>query len=434
MNYEDDIPPEYLLHQPGNQNFTLAEFAETVTPEALPYLHMRLVHESKTEEYQINILEMAAKKLDRRTGELWREFREYQKSGNNVNNKMGRFRFLPISELYSMSGPTDWVVKSYLDKGSLAMLFGKSETLKSFAAIDIGLSVATGTDWHGNRVSQGTVFYICGEGKKGISRRLRAWELHHSISHEKASFFVSNRPAQFLNEESAMEVVAAVNELCEQHGKPVLIIIDTLNRNFGPGDESSTADMTTFVHVIDTNLRLHFDCTVFIVHHTGLQNQDRARGAYSLHAALDWIYKAEKQHMTLTLSNQKAKDFENLPPVFLKAEIITLDWVEEDGGAMTSLILRSTTDTVKKNRPLTGTNKIAYDTLIEGIKENGGNPIHIDTWRAAAYQANISKSDKPDTKQKAFTRAKEYLHREGLIETKDDYWKPTQDNGHKEDI
>jgi hypothetical protein len=337
----------------------------------------------------------------------------------------GIFHFLSIDELYSMPRSTDWLVKPYLDNGSLAMLFGKSGTLKSFAVIDMGLSIATGTDWHGNPVGQGTVFYICGEGQKGIARRLRAWEISHkkNLKEEKVPFFVSNCAAQFLDNASAREVVTAVNNMCEHYGKPVLIIIDTLNRNFGPGDESSTADMTDFVTVVDRELRHQFDCTVNIVHHTGLKEQDRARGAYALHAAIDWEYKAVKHGIILELTNLKAKDYEPPPAVYLRSEIVTLDWKEEDGSPMTSLVLTSTTETVKRDGPLTGANKIAYEALVEGIRQNGGTPILTETWRLAAYEAKISTSAQSSSKSKAFNRAKENLQQMGLIQANKDYWR-----------
>jgi hypothetical protein len=424
----ETIPPEFL-HSPEHP-FTPCDFAEQVTPETLPFLFMRLVNESQTEDYQLRILEKAAKTLKRPLAELWREFRKHQK---NAINEQRKFRFLSVSEVYSQSGSNDWLVKPYLDKCSLAMCYGQSGTFKSFLAIDMGLSIASGTNWHGNPVAPGTVFYICGEGQKGIARRLRAWELHHGICLDNVPFFVSNRPAQFLNEESAIAVVAAVDELRDQHGNPVLIIIDTLNRNFGPGDESNTSDMTIFVNTIDSLLRFPYACTTLIIHHTGHKEQHRARGAYALHAALDWEYVAIRHETILELINVKAKDVENLPSVYLKPEKIILDWLEDDRSAMTSLVLTSTTDKIKKNKPLTKMNKVAYDILLEGIKNNGGKSIHTDVWRTAAYQAGISKSDKPDTKQKAFARARDYLQKEGLVEVKDDCWRPTPDTGHTQD-
>jgi len=435
---EDQIPPEY--QNTIDHPLSLGVFAETVTADSIPFLMMRLAKESNEKNIQLAIITEAANTLNTTVVELWQEFQKYQNSQSvkeNSINKQGNFRFLSVSELFAMSHSTDWLIKTFLDKGSLAMLFGKSGTLKSFAAIDMGLCVATGYEWHGNPVARGTVFYICGEGHKGISRRLKAWELHYSINLPKVGFFISDRPAQFLNKESALEVVAAVNSLNDQYGKPALIIIDTLNRNFGSGDESNTADMTNFVNVIDSSLRHQYGCTVLIVHHTGLKDQGRARGAYSLHAALDWVYKADRHDNILTLHNSKAKDFEQLPPVNFIPEIITLEEMEEDGSPMTSLILRTTADKVRKNRPLHGAKKIAYDVLMDGVSKNAGKPIDIVIWREAAYRAGISQTDTPSAKQKAFNRAKDNLQQMGLVETNNDQWNPIQtalDTGHKTDI
>ncbi len=40
-------------------------------------------------------------------------------------------------------------------------------------------------------------------------------------------------------------------------GKPVLIIIDTLHRNLGPGDENSAQDIAAYVKAADA-LRLRY--------------------------------------------------------------------------------------------------------------------------------------------------------------------------------
>jgi len=49
-----------------------------------------------------------------------------------------------------------------------------------------------------------------------------------------------------LDEGNAKSVANAAASLTRQYGKPSLVIIDTLNRNFGNGDENNTADMTRF--------------------------------------------------------------------------------------------------------------------------------------------------------------------------------------------
>ena len=50
---------------------------------------------------------------------------------------------------------------------------------ETFAAVDIALSVATGTAWHGGEVDQGPVLYIIAEAAAGLSQRVDAWATIH---------------------------------------------------------------------------------------------------------------------------------------------------------------------------------------------------------------------------------------------------------------
>lgn len=216
--------------------------------------------------------------------------------GDTTDAGSRRFHFKSIDDLLASAKPIVWLIKGFLDAFSLAVLFGDPGSMKSFLAIGIGLCIAANQAWHGYQVRKtGTVFYIAGEGFAGLSRRIKAWAIWHRLSLENVPFFVSDRPAQFLDAERAAEVVAAVDALQEQHGPPVLIIIDTLNRNFGPGNESDTADMTKFIAAIDEHLRCRYQCAVLIVHHTGLTEKHRARGSIALNGALDWEYRLSQE-------------------------------------------------------------------------------------------------------------------------------------------
>ena len=347
-----------------------------------------------------------------------------------------RFHFLSISDIYSRTTPTEWLIKDYLDTPTLAQIFGEPGSMKSFMALDMGLCIATRTDWHGHPVKvQGTVFYIAGEGLSGIGKRLKAWEKSHGIYLEDVPFFVSDRPAQFLDESSAREVILAVDELLELYGTPVLIIIDTLNRNFGPGDENLTADMTRFVNIVDAQLRIKYKCTVLIIHHNGITNQDRGRGSSALRAALDWEYSLIKNvNGICALTNTKTKDHEPPPTISFKPEIITLDELidREDGEAVTSCVLHQTGRSVQGKKPLAPSYKIAYDALLTAIKESDKDDfkVHINDWRKIAYSKGISASTEPGSKKKAFQRAVYALQDSRLVETLDDYCWPARDRGH----
>lgn len=358
---------------------------------------------------------------------------------NSEDRHRRRFRFLAIGELYSIPPPS-WLVKPFLDAGSLAVVFGEPGTMKTFLALDLGLSLATGHPWHGCPVRrQGSVFYIAGEGLTGLSRRIRAWEISRERSLENVPFFTSDRPAQILDGASAREVVQAADELRERHGNPVMIVIDTLNRNFGPGDESSTADMGEFISTVDDKLRCRYRCAVLIVHHTGLGDKSRGRGSSSLRAALDWEYQMSGLgNGVRTLTNTKTKDHEPPPPISFRPEIIPLEgWVDpDDGDVMTSCVLHKTGSASRREtrEPLTGKKKVAYDALRSAIEASGERSVHIDVWRAAAYRAGISAtSSKQDAKKRAFRRAVDDLRDGSWVETQDDQWRPKRDTGQGRD-
>jgi RecA-family ATPase len=81
------------------------------------------------------------------------------------------------------------------------------------------------------------------------------------------------------------------NEVNEQFG---LVIIDTLARSFGGADENQAKDMGAFISACD-QIRANTGATLLIVHHSGVQDKERARGSSSLRAACDIEYRIERE-------------------------------------------------------------------------------------------------------------------------------------------
>lgn len=344
------------------------------------------------------------------------------------------FQFRSAHALTQEPPKANWLIKSYIDGCSLIQLFGEPGSMKSFLAIDMGLCVASGHSWHSSPIrKKGLVFYIAGEGFSGLSKRLKAWSLANNIDLEQIPFFVSDRPAQMLDPSNVKEVIAAIEELKYQHGLPVFVIIDTLNRNFGPGDENKTEDMTKFVNCVDTAIRLKYGCAVLIVHHSPLNDSGRARGNSSLRGALDWEYSLNKQGDARKLSTTKVKDYEPPPNIIFKPRSILLDgWIdEEDGEVITSCVLEKVDGDAfecKSNKiKLRGSQKVAFDCLLRLFASDNCNKskgVHLDTWREAAYNASISPTGTPEANKKAFQRAIKDLRDNGYIEVQNNYWKP----------
>jgi AAA domain len=299
--------------------------------------------------------------------------------------------------------------------------------MKSFLAIDMGYCIATGQEWHGYPVRKsGPVFYIAGEGFAGLSKRLRAWSLANGIDLEGIPFFISNRPTQLLDPNSTQEVINSIDELKNKHGQPVFVVIDTLNRNFGSGDENNTEDMTTFIQNIDTAIRIRYGCSVLIIHHTPLNDPKRARGASALRGALDWEYCLSKHTGDIKkLYATKVKDYEPPPEIHFKPKPILLDgWIDqEDGEIMTSCILEKVESRGDKlNLPkLQGAQKVAYDCLFK-LLESNPDGVLVDDWRKKAYEANISSTGTLDAKKKAFQRAVSLLRENGYVQVDNDLW------------
>ncbi|MBI1370752.1 MAG: AAA family ATPase [Planctomycetes bacterium] len=226
--------------------------------------------------------------------------------------------------------PPDWLLRGMLERDTFALVFGDPGTGKSFLAIDWACRVATGTPWCGHGVKPGPVVYVAGEGRNGLGRRFRAWQEHHGVSLTDAPLFIA--PAMAIPDPSQLaELLVAI----EEHGPPALIVLDTLARCFGGGDENSTQDMSRFVSACDA-IRRRYGCTILVVHHTGHADKNRARGAIAMKAALDAEYRMAND-TGLLLSATKMKDAETPPPLALELVAVDLpDMTDDYGNAVTS--------------------------------------------------------------------------------------------------
>lgn len=208
-----------------------------------------------------------------------------------------------------------WVVDKIIPNNALSLFFGPSGSTKTFGALSLGLSVATGLPWYGHEVKQGVVIYICGEGRAGINRRIRAWASYVGRDINQVPFYVSSGAADFSLESSIKAVRDRVREF---DVSPKLIIIDTLSRNTS-GDENDSKEMASLVKSLDT-LKDEFSSSVLLVHHTGHTEKDRARGSSVLKGALDSEFRFEKKEGIITVSCTKMKDADEITPLKFKLQ------------------------------------------------------------------------------------------------------------------
>ncbi len=217
----------------------------------------------------------------------------------------------------------EWLIDGFLEAGAISVMFGPPGIGKSFVAFDQAFCVATGTKWHGRAVVQAPVIIVAGEGQAGAARRLAAWAKERGVDIRQAPIYFTRRSVPMLDQSRVLELVTEINEICAEHKMvPGLIVVDTLARNFGDGDENSTQDANAFIESLDTNLRLHFiwegiKCHINIVHHSGLVG-GRMRGSSVFKAAIDQEFSVTRVGDEIVYTNKKMKDAEEPAPLRFK--------------------------------------------------------------------------------------------------------------------
>jgi len=192
------------------------------------------------------------------------------------------------------------------------VLYGPPGSFKSFIALDLAAAVARAAEWFGQAATpsdNGAVIYIAGEGHGGIGARIKACRIHHQIEAGTPIYFLRHQ----INLRSSMEdissLVFAVRELVlALKIKVDLIVIDTLARAFGGGNENSSEDMGAFITSCG-HLQEEFKSALLVIHHSGKDAAKGLRGHSSLLGAVDTELELLRfdgqQKGILTVSKQK---------------------------------------------------------------------------------------------------------------------------------
>lgn len=291
--------------------------------------------------------------------------------GDKPNGR--KFAFSPAADLVKDIGPPRWLIKDVLEAETLAVMFGDPGTMKSFLALDMACCIAAHIPWHGRFTKKGPVFIIVGEGGAGYGRRLAAWQKGFVRSLDNVPIFVSTMPAQILDKQSVSEVAEAIDDLRTIHGEPALVIIDTLARNFGPGDENSTEDMTRFISHLDSHIGNR--CTRLIVHHSGITDKNRSRGNSALRAGVDAEMKVSKRDDgTIDLTCCKMKDAPEFKPIYFTPEVITIG-TSDDGTPITSCVLFDAEEPEKQAEQLSPQQREALILLDLMVRKTSRTPL-----------------------------------------------------------
>jgi putative DNA primase/helicase len=296
-------------------------------------------------------------------------------------------------EFCAKPAPISWLVKSWLQSEALIMVHGPSGGGKTFAMLDWCLRIASNChDWFGHVVRPASVVYLAGEGHHGLKARIAAWKFHFGV--KSLNMWLSKDGCDLNTPAGYQRVLDHLRALPE---KPKLIVVDTLHR-FLAGDENSAQDAKTMLDACGALMR-EFNCSVALVHHTGVSTeaQHRARGSSAWRGALDIEISivpgsADKP---MEIHQRKSKDAELAAPLYATLESVAIpEWFDEDGQPVTSAVLIQCDTPIKQEK---GSKISNYkETFINAWYESGTEIINNSPYvtRSALKDQIIKESKK----------------------------------------
>ncbi len=202
------------------------------------------------------------------------------------------------------------------------------------------MAIANGRSWQSCRVVPGRVLYVAGEGRTGVIRRCRGWCSYYEALGENV--FLGRSPVQLIDAANTgqLEEYLAADQWS-------LIVLDTLARNFGAGNDNDQRDMSAAIANAD-RIREKTGATVLIVHHSPLEGRDEGkiqpRGSSALSGAADAIFTCQfdKDSKVITVASTKQKDAPPPEPLFLSFEVVDLGETDNFDNPITTVVLCAT--------------------------------------------------------------------------------------------
>ena len=267
-----------------------------------------------------------------------------------------------------------YVVRGLIGSGSAVVIYGDSNSGKTFFTLDLALHIAAGQSWREHRVQAGLVVHIAAEGGDGIRNRLAACRKEAPWTHG-APFAVLSQTVDLLDPladtGALIELIQAAEETTG--AKVAAIVLDTLARVMVAGNENDSRDMSAFIANVD-RIRAETGAAVMIVHHCGKDSSKGARGHSSLRAAVDTEILIEGLEGTRIATVTKQRDMPSGQRYAFDLVPIEIGTDLEDGTRITSCVVAVTDAPVTKQRGPSGKQQNAILRVVEA-EARGGRPI-----------------------------------------------------------
>jgi len=205
----------------------------------------------------------------------------------------------------------DEMVERVLMRDGMSVIYGDSNSGKTFLAVHLAACVARGDRFLGRRTEPGMVLYLATEAAGSVVRRLKAYKKHHKIN--ALDVVVVKSPINFFDgADDTRKITDLVKQLEQEHNKKIVMVIgDTMARISAGANENSGQDMGVILKHAD-HIKLECETHFLWIHHNGKNAANGMRGWSGIRAAIDTEIEVieDKDTGIRTLEITKQRDIE----------------------------------------------------------------------------------------------------------------------------
>ncbi len=218
----------------------------------------------------------------------------------------------------------EWIIDKLIPSRSVCIFTGKRGTLKTFMALLMGYSIASGNDFLGHfPTRKGGVIYLDKEnGIPIMKKRVRMIKKGMEIDGENLKIgFICFSQLKI----DRIGDITQVEELIASEN-PLLLIVDTYRRgiSFDENDAGKVSEL--FVDILRPLAEKH-NVSILLIHHNRKgaggevpDEMDEIRGSSDLANYADIIMKMERKQGNIILKQLKNRNAQEVPPIKIKGE------------------------------------------------------------------------------------------------------------------
>ncbi len=329
----------------------------------------------------------------------------------------GRLRVLTLADAQNAPARR-YLLRGLIAPGELSLWWGAPKCGKSFLLLRLAYGLALGAGMWERTAKPCRVLYVAAEGEGGFAARLLA--LRDVMGDAGEAFrYIAQRATVGPPADDLADVIRAALDM----GADV-IVLDTLARTFGEGDENAARDMGGFVASVD-RLRTETGAHVAIIHH-GTKEGGSSRGSGALVGAADLIVKVTKgaEGEASLATVEAAKDDADGATLPFTLRLVDLP-ADAEGNARRTCIAEEAEGDTRRRKPL---GKVARDALtaLANLILTEGQPlppgplmplnmkgVREDRWRDECEARRLSLAENPKDRDRVFRRAAKELRDAG---------------------